>query len=62
MGRGRGKKIKSEEGGGTKNKNTGQYTGIMQVVWSEIMAWINVVFSQNTANNLRQNVFHPGQA
>lgn len=22
----------------------------MQVVWSEIMAWINVFFSQNTAN------------
>lgn len=32
-----------------KKKNTGQYTGIMQVVWSEIMAWINVVFGENRA-------------
>lgn len=45
-----------------KKKNTGQYTGIMQVVWSEIMAWINVVFGENRAKFKKKTGFHPRQA
>lgn len=34
----------------------------MQVVWSEIMAWINVVFGENRAKFKKKTGFHPRQA
>lgn len=35
----------------------------MQVVWSEIMAWINVVFGENRAKFKKNKTgFHPRQA
>lgn len=55
------KKIKSEEGEGQKIK-------YRSVHWNNAGSLVRdngldqCFFSQNTANNLCQNVFHPGQA